>query len=27
VAALKDPADPVLHWAEVRVAEGFSRSE
>ena len=27
VAALKDPADPVLHWAEVRLAEGFSRSE
>ena len=27
VAALKDPADPVLNWAEVRVAEGFSRSE
>lgn len=27
VAALKVPADPVLHWAEVRLAEGFSRSE
>ena len=27
VAALKDPADPVLNWAEVRLAEGFSRSE
>ena len=27
VAALKDPADPVLDWAEVRVAAGFSRSE
>ena len=27
VAALKDPADPVLNWAEVRVAAGFSRSE
>jgi addiction module RelE/StbE family toxin len=27
VAALKDPADPVLNWAEVRVAEGLSRSE
>ena len=27
VAALKDPADPVLDWFEVRVAAGFSRSE
>ena len=27
VSALKDPADPVLDWAEVRVAAGFSRSE
>ena len=27
MAALKDPADPVLNWAEVRLAEGFSRSE
>lgn len=27
VAALKDPADPVLDWSEVRVAVGFSRSE
>ena len=26
-AALKVPADPVLNSAEVRVAEGFSRSE
>ena len=27
VSALKVPADPVLDWAEVRVAAGFSRSE